>query len=67
MEQELYIIKRVPWSYDGLNEYLDEQGTFTRDLKSIKVFNSISDAYESKYELQSNDFYRENIYQIITM
>lgn len=68
MEQEFYIIKRIPWEYsDSLGEYLDDQGTFTRDLKKVKVFNNLNDVSDYRKYLVYKDYNKTHIYQIIEM
>lgn len=68
MDNEIYIIKRTPWEYsDSIGEYLDDQGTFTRDLKKVKVFNNLNDVSDYRRNLVYSDYYRTHIYQIIQM
>lgn len=68
MDNEIYIIKRTPWEYsDSTGEYLDDQGTFTRDLKKVKVFNNLNDVSDYRRNLVLSDYYRKHIYQIIEL
>ena len=44
MEQEYYIIKRVPWEYDQLPDYYAGLVGFTRNLYIIAIFDSMDEA-----------------------
>ena len=47
MEQDYYIIRKMPWGYGEKPTYYSENG-FTRDIRQVKVFNSVEEAHETK-------------------
>lgn len=67
-KKEFYIIKRIPYDYDGIPQYLDVAGGFTRFLRVLKVFDNIEDASDlirdiKKSVPESKDY----TYEIVTM
>ena len=55
MEQEYYIIKRVPWEYDKLPDYYAGLIGFTRNLNLISIFDSMDQASEEIQHIKNFD------------
>ena len=55
MEQEYYIIKRVPWEYDKLPDYYAGLIGFTRNLNLISIFDSMDQVSEEIQHIKNFD------------
>ena len=61
MDNEIYIIKRMPWEYDKLPEYYAGELKFTRNLYEINIFNSVDRASKviqniKKYDPEAKNY-----------
>ena len=54
MMKEYYIIRKVPWGYGELPEYYSENG-FTRDIRQVKIFDSLIEASNEKRRVSTVD------------
>lgn len=55
MDKEYFIVKRISYDYGSLPEYLTEHG-FSRDIRKVKIFNTVIDASNAKRLYYDTDY-----------